>query len=37
MVVMWVLWSTLLAPIFAKIFAKLAGKAEAGDQAATSG
>jgi BASS family bile acid:Na+ symporter len=33
MVVMWTLWSTILAPVFARIFAKLAGKAEAGGQA----
>ena len=30
MTVMWVLWSTILAPIFARIFAKLAGKTVAG-------
>jgi BASS family bile acid:Na+ symporter len=30
MTVMWVLWSTILAPIFARIFAKLADKTEAG-------
>ena len=35
MVVMWVLWSTFLAPIFARIFAKLAVKAETEGQAAT--
>jgi BASS family bile acid:Na+ symporter len=29
MVIMWVLWSTILAPIFARIFARLAVKAEA--------
>jgi BASS family bile acid:Na+ symporter len=29
MTVMWVLWSTILAPVFASIFAKLAGKADA--------
>ena len=33
MVIMWVLWSTILAPIFAKILAKLADKTEAGGQA----
>jgi len=33
MVVMWVLWSTILAPVFARIFAKLALKAEAEGQA----
>jgi bile acid:Na+ symporter, BASS family len=36
MTVMWVLWSTILAPIFARIFAKLAGKTEAGGQTSTS-
>ena len=36
MTVMWVLWSTILAPIFARIFAKLAGKAEAEGQSSTS-
>lgn len=35
MVVMWTLWSVVLAAIGAKIFAKQAGKAEAGSQAAT--
>jgi BASS family bile acid:Na+ symporter len=36
MVVMWTLWSTILAPIFARIFAKLAGSAEAEGQASPS-
>jgi bile acid:Na+ symporter, BASS family len=35
MTVLWTLWSVVLAAIGAKIFAKLAGKAEAGGQAAT--
>jgi hypothetical protein len=30
MTVMWILWSTILAPIFARIFAKLAGKTAVG-------
>jgi BASS family bile acid:Na+ symporter len=33
MTVMWVLWSTILAPIFARIFAKLAGKTPGGAEA----
>jgi len=33
MTVMWVLWSTILAPIFARIFAKLAGKTGVGVEA----
>jgi len=33
MTVMWVLWSTILAPIFARIFAKLAGKTDVGGAA----
>jgi len=36
MTVMWVLWSTILAPIFARIFGNLAVKAEAEGQEATS-
>jgi len=35
MVVMWTLWSVVLAAIGAKIFAKLADKTEAGDQGST--
>ena len=33
MTIMWVLWSTILAPIFARIFAKLAGAAAGGVEA----
>ena len=33
MTVMWVLWSTILAPIFAIIFGKLAGRTDEGAQA----
>jgi bile acid:Na+ symporter, BASS family len=36
MVIMWTLWSVVLAAIGAKIFAKLAGQTDAGGQAATS-
>lgn len=36
MTVLWVLWSTILAPIFARIFAKLADKTDAGGQASIS-
>jgi len=35
MTIMWTLWSVVLAAIGAKVFAKLAGKSEAGGQAAT--
>ena len=34
MVVMWVLWSTILAPVFARVFGKLAEKAESAGRAA---
>jgi len=33
MTIMWVLWSTILAPVFARIFAKLADKTDAGGAA----
>jgi BASS family bile acid:Na+ symporter len=33
MTIMWVLWSTILAPIFAIIFGKLAGRSDEGAQA----
>jgi BASS family bile acid:Na+ symporter len=35
MTIMWTLWSVVLAAIGAKVFAKLAGRSEAGGQAAT--
>jgi hypothetical protein len=33
MTIMWVLWSTILAPIFARVFAKLAGTTGAAGEA----